>query len=212
LEKVMPKKAAMEMPRIVSSPVISPELEKGPIALDTSWRSKMRSIGIIYATREGQTRKVAKHIAADLCRHGFDASVKNIHDEFASIDLSVYDTVILAASVHLGKHERRMVQFIKEHLVELASIPTVFLSVTLSEAGVERHGQTDAARARCEVAVKEVINRFIEETGWHPNRVKAIAGALLYTKYNPLVRFVMKQIAKSEGGDTDTSRDYEYTD
>lgn len=96
----MPKKAAMEMPRIVSSPVISPKLEKGPIALDTSWRSKMRSIGIIYATREGQTRKVAKHIAADLCRHGFDASVKNVHDEFASIDLSVYDTVIRDALDH----------------------------------------------------------------------------------------------------------------
>ena len=39
-----------------------------------------------------------------------------------------------------------------------------------------------------------------------------VAGALLYTRYNFLVRFVMRQITKAEGGDTDTSRDYEYTD
>jgi hypothetical protein len=39
-----------------------------------------------------------------------------------------------------------------------------------------------------------------------------VAGALLYSKYNPLVRFVMKRIAKEAGAATDTSRDYEYTD
>jgi menaquinone-dependent protoporphyrinogen oxidase len=36
--------------------------------------------------------------------------------------------------------------------------------------------------------------------------------ALRYTRYNSLVRLVMRQISKKEGGDTDTSRDYEYTD
>ena len=39
-----------------------------------------------------------------------------------------------------------------------------------------------------------------------------MAGALPYTRYNFLVRFVMRRISKAEGGDTDTSRDYEYTD
>ena len=41
---------------------------------------------------------------------------------------------------------------------------------------------------------------------------KAVAGALLYTKYDFLKRFIMVQIVKGEGGDLDTSRDYEYTD
>ena len=34
----------------------------------------------------------------------------------------------------------------------------------------------------------------------------------MYSKYNFLVRFFMRRIAQKEGGDTDTSRDYEYTD
>ena len=172
----------------------------------------MKSIAIIYATREGQTRKIAEHVGAALAARGFDAVVKNVRDDLATIDLSAYCAVFLAASVHMGKHEREMVRFVKEHLAELANLPSVFLSVTMSEAGVERPGQSQDTRERCKAGVRDVIDKFIEETGWHPKHVKAIAGALPYTKYNPLVRFVMKRIAKSEGGDTDTSRDYEYTD
>jgi menaquinone-dependent protoporphyrinogen oxidase len=56
------------------------------------------------------------------------------------------------------------------------------------------------------------MEKFFVDTGWRPQRVKPIAGALLYSKYNPLVRFVMKRIARKAGTRTDTSRDYEYTD
>jgi menaquinone-dependent protoporphyrinogen oxidase len=60
--------------------------------------------------------------------------------------------------------------------------------------------------------VHTLLDKFFRKTGWRPKHVKPVAGALLYTKYNPLIRFVMKQIVKRAGGDTDTSRDYEYTD
>ena len=39
-----------------------------------------------------------------------------------------------------------------------------------------------------------------------------VAGALADTKYNWFIRSMMKRIAAKAGGDTDTSRDYEYTD
>jgi menaquinone-dependent protoporphyrinogen oxidase len=34
----------------------------------------------------------------------------------------------------------------------------------------------------------------------------------MYREYNPFLRFIMRMIAKSEGGSTDTSRNIEYTD
>lgn len=40
---------------------------------------------------------------------------------------------------------------------------------------------------------------------------KLVAGALLYTRYNWIERWVMRRIVRKAGGDTDTSRDYEYT-
>ncbi len=42
--------------------------------------------------------------------------------------------------------------------------------------------------------------------------IEMIAGALKYTQYNWFIRWVMKGIARKEGGSTDTSRDHEYTD
>jgi menaquinone-dependent protoporphyrinogen oxidase len=39
-----------------------------------------------------------------------------------------------------------------------------------------------------------------------------VAGTLAYSRYNFIIRFVMKRIARKNGAPTDTSRDYELTD
>ena len=39
-----------------------------------------------------------------------------------------------------------------------------------------------------------------------------VAGALPYTRYGWIKRMMMRRIVAKAGGDTDTSRDYEYTD
>jgi menaquinone-dependent protoporphyrinogen oxidase len=70
---------------------------------------------------------------------------------------------------------------------------------------------TPEARAAAAKHVGEQLSAFAETTGWHPARVVPVAGALLYTHYNPLVRWMMKKIAKSEAMPTDTSKDYEFT-
>jgi menaquinone-dependent protoporphyrinogen oxidase len=97
-------------------------------------------------------------------------------------------------------------------LGELQATPTAFLSVSLSQAGVERPNTTTGEHARFLADVQQVLNRFFRETNWYPQHVKAVAGALLYTRYNFLLRFVMKQISRKAGGPNDTTRDHEYTD
>lgn len=172
----------------------------------------MKPIGILYATRNGHTRRIADHIANELHERGFDAEVKNVGAQDASGDPKDYAAAVLAASVHCGEHEQEMVKFVKDHVLQLEAIPTAFISVTLTEAGVERPESSPEERARFAADTQRVIGNFFEETGWHPAHVKAVAGALLYTKYNLLLRFVMKRIAKTAHADTDTSRDHEYTD
>ena len=68
----------------------------------------------------------------------------------------------------------------------------------------------DSASARREVS--KTVARFIAEIGFTPDTVLPIAGALLYTKYGFFTRIAIRLISKMAGGDTDTSRDYEYTD
>ena len=56
------------------------------------------------------------------------------------------------------------------------------------------------------------MDRFLGDTGWTPNAKQIFAGALPYRKYGWFTRMLMKRIVKKGGGDTDTSRNYEYTD
>jgi menaquinone-dependent protoporphyrinogen oxidase len=172
----------------------------------------MKSIGLAYATREGQTRKIVRHLAESLSAQGFAVEVWNVPSIPPAQHLDTYDALILAASVHCGGHEPEMVTFVRQHLDELQTMPAAFLSVSLSQAGVERPGTTADEHARFSASVQEVLNRFFRETNWYPKHFKAVAGALLYTRYNFLIRFVMKQISKKAGGSTDTTQDHEYTD
>jgi len=167
-------------------------------------------VGVFYATREGQTRRIAEHIAADLRRCGFDVDTQDVREPL-KFRLDNYDGVVVAASVHAGSHEREIVSFVKSNRSLLERLPSAFISVTLSEAGVEMPGKTAEEHARFVADVDKVLRRFYEETGWHPTHAKPVAGALLYTQYNFVVQLILKRIAKSAGGSTDTSCDHEYT-
>jgi menaquinone-dependent protoporphyrinogen oxidase len=171
----------------------------------------MKPVGVLYATREGQTQRIAEYIASRLRAHGFAADVGNLKND-AGFDLSAYSAVVLAASVHAGQHEAEMLEFVRRYRHKLETLTTAFISVTLSEAGVERANATPDERAGFGADVRKVADVFFYETGWRPTHFKPVAGALLYTKYNFFMRFIMKRIARKAGAETDTSRDYEYTD
>jgi len=166
---------------------------------------------ILFATREGQTRRIAERIAGDLRQSGAAADVIDLGTAPRLI-LSDYALVCVAASVHVGKHERTAVAFVKRHRAELERLSAVFVSVSLSEAGVEDLARSQDERRKSSADVQRMIDDFAKETGWRPARVFPVAGALAYTRYNLLLRFVMKRIARKAGGPTDTSRDHELTD
>lgn len=170
----------------------------------------MKPIGIFYATRQGQTQHIAEHIGARLEGRGFVCEVTNVRGLARPLDFGKYSAALVAASVHAGTHEREMVSFVRRYRRELEALPNAFFSVTLSEAGVEQLERTPAERAQFAQGVETVIREFIEGTGWRPCAVKPVAGALRYSKYNPVLRFAMRQIAKQAGAPTD--RDREYTD
>jgi menaquinone-dependent protoporphyrinogen oxidase len=69
-------------------------------------RTMVRPIGVLYATREGQTRRIAERVAQDLRARRFDVECNNLRDYDAKIQPNDYSAVVLAASVHAGKHER----------------------------------------------------------------------------------------------------------
>ncbi len=158
-------------------------------------------VAIVYGTTEGHTRKICEHLASVLRRHDDRVDILYGADLPADFDVARYDGVIVGASLHEGKHQRYIRHFVDEHVDGLNRMPSAFFSVSLSAA-------SDDTRPDAQKCADE----FVEETGWHPAQVELVAGALKYTQYNWLKRFVMKKISASAGGDTDTSQDFEYTD
>lgn len=166
---------------------------------------------VLYATREGHTKKIAERIAADLRARGATVAVFDVRTHPVP-DWSRYSVACLAASVHIGHHEREMIAFAKMHREALARLGAAFVSVTLSEAGAEDRRKPEAERRAAAEDAQRMIDVFVKETGWQPEHALPVAGALAYSRYNFLVRFLMKRIARKAGAPTDTSRDYEFTD
>jgi menaquinone-dependent protoporphyrinogen oxidase len=105
-----------------------------------------------------------------------------------------------------------MIAFVKRHRRESERLGAAFLSVTLSEAGAEDVRAPKERRERAAADAQQMIDVFLQETGWRPEHVLPVADALAYSRYDFLIRFVMKRIARKAGAPTDTSRDYEFTD
>ena len=160
----------------------------------------MAKILVVYGSTHGHTGKVAQ------------AAMHALRAQGAAVDLCAADRmpspedyagVVVAASVHGGKYQRSVTRWARRHAAVLNRKPTAFVSVCLGIL------QNDP---RVQQELDEIVRRFEAVTGWYPKLVRKVAGALLYTRYNWLLRRIMRRIAAQAGGDTDTTRDFEYTD
>ena len=166
---------------------------------------------VFYATREGQAERVAQRVGKDLRARGAHVDVIDVKDIRGTFDWCAYKAAFVVASVHAGHHEKEMIAFARHYRDELEERDTPFLSLTLSQAGAELPGNTLVQRQTAHGDALKMIRDFMEDTGWHPLHVLPVAGALMYSKYNFLVKWVMKRIAHKAGFDGPADRDYEFT-
>jgi menaquinone-dependent protoporphyrinogen oxidase len=163
----------------------------------------MAHIAVVFGTTDGQTAKIARQVAEVLRSEQDQVELIDTRAPIPAAPFEGVEAAVIAGSVRMGKFQRPLVAFARAHQTELARIPTAFLPVSLSAA------RSTPAAVR---EVRKTIARFIEETGFTPGFIQPLAGALVYSRYPFFTRLAMKLISKMAGGDTDTSRDYEYTD
>jgi menaquinone-dependent protoporphyrinogen oxidase len=157
---------------------------------------------IVYGTNYGQTAKIARHLQQLLEADDFQVTVANVKEEPVP-SLSGFHGIIVGASVIARGHQPAVAAFIRQHLATLNAMPSAFFSVSASAGSASEGGRAAARRVRDE---------FLTETGFSPVISESIAGAINYTRYNPLLRWYMKRASAKNGGSTDTWRDHEYTD
>lgn len=154
----------------------------------------MARILVLFASSHGQTRDIAWAIERHLRRRGHGVDLVDVRQ--AEPDPGEYDLVVLGSRVELGRHARSLRRYIRRHRKGLEGMPSAFFSVSMSASNGKDHS----------------IAGLTAETGWHPGRAICFAGGLPYTRYNPILRFIMKRISANAGHTTDTRRDHDFTD
>ena len=162
----------------------------------------MSKVLIVYGSNYGQTEKISNFIGVELKVLGHSVDIFSSLKIPFSADPIKYDAVMVGASVYRGRFQKSLRKWVKINAPSLSRRPTAFFSVCLGILQKE-----DVVKQEEIKTVKE----FFFWSNWEPKTWTIFAGALSYTKYNWLIKQVMKLISKKAGRDTDSSHDYEFT-
>lgn len=156
---------------------------------------------IAFATVEGQTGKIARHVEAVAKEAGNNVQLLDASDLAARADWDAVDKVILAASVHERRHPKDFEVFVAAKHSELKERPVLLLSVSLSAAFEE--GQDEA---------QDYADEMKMRTGLEPDAELMVAGAIRAQSYDYFSSQVLKHVVL-RGRDFDPSvKEHEFTD
>lgn len=162
----------------------------------------MSKILIVYGTNHGQTEKIAKYIARAFDPTKHSVELFNSANMLQSHNPAYYDAIIAGAPVYTSRYQKKLTKWVKNNAPILNKKKSAFFSVCLGILQKDDRVQKEEWK---------FVHDFLSENQWDPQMREIFAGSLTYSKYNFITKYVMKRISKKEGRDTDTSRDYEYT-
>lgn len=159
----------------------------------------MERVLLLHSSREGQTIKILDYIATKL---GSDVQCElvDLHQPL-TVSLSDYDRVVIGASIRYGHLNKKLYQFITRHQVALEQAKAAFFIVNLT---ARKEGKDTP-----ETSV--YFKKFLLKSSWIPTLQDTFAGALFYPRYNFFDRFMIQLIMRMTGGETDPTKEVEYT-
>jgi len=160
----------------------------------------MRKLLVVYGTTEGQTQKIAEYLAQEARALNYDCEIHNAEALPDNITISQFSKIVVAASVHMERHQASITQFVEKYRPDLEKLQAAFFSVSLSAAG----------NAEERYDAWEYTRRFLSAVNWRPAQVHIVAGALRFSEHDFFKRWAMRRLAKEKRADRE--HDYEYTD
>ncbi|MGC8426447.1 menaquinone-dependent protoporphyrinogen IX dehydrogenase [Mixta calida] len=155
---------------------------------------------ILFSSRDGQTREIAAYIANTMKAHQ-ECDVMNIL-HVQHIDWGQYDRVLIGASIRYGHFQPAVARFVKKNLAQLQQRISGFFSVNLTARKPEKRTPQTNAYTR----------KFLLQSPWQPDSCAVFAGALRYPRYGWFDRVMIQFIMRMTGGETDATKEVEYTD
>ena len=154
----------------------------------------------LYSSREGQTKKILHYIEEQLTE--FECETVDLHTA-TDIDFSHYEKVLIGASIRYGHLNKKLYQFIAKNKSQLEGNKVAFFCVNLTARKEEQGKDTPEGSA--------YIKTFLNKSPWQPKLIGVFAGALYYPRYSWFDKTMIKFIMSMTGGETDTTKEVEYT-
>ena len=161
-----------------------------------------RGIALFYATRDGQSHRIAERIfnrlaASQTLGPPQDVAVARPAPE----DLAAASAIVLVAAVRYGKHLPEAERFLAAYSSLATPPPLALASVNLTARKPEK--TTAAGNA--------YLRKTIARHGLTPALAVAFAGRLDYRRYSWRDRAIIRFIMLLTGGPTDPATSVEYT-
>jgi len=157
---------------------------------------------VAYGSDQGQTRKIAERISDVLTADGHTVDLVNTRTIPVAASIAHYNAIIVGASVHASKFQGYVIDFVSTHRHQLQRLPSALFSVSLWAAHPD---------ARERARLDPIIENFLDEMDWRPDKIASFAGAIPRTRGGSwLMRRVFWRGLRSDGVATDTAA-HEYT-
>lgn len=155
---------------------------------------------ILYASIDGQTKRICDYISALLNQRSITTTVLSISSKIDNLDY--YDSIIIGASIRYGVHQKSVYNFIKNNRQKLDLKKNAFFSVNVV-ARKEKKNSPDT---------NPYIKKFLKKTSWKPEKLAVFAGKIDYPKYGFFDRHIIRLIMWITNGPTNILGTYEFTD
>ena len=162
----------------------------------------MSDVLFLYATHDGQTRRICEAMAEEVRSAGGSATLLPLSAPQAVQALSRAPQVVVGASIRYGHLPALLYRFAREQRSVLEARPNTFFCVNLTARKPGKDTPEGSAYMRT----------FLKKSAWQPKRLAVFAGALRYPRYRWYDRFMIRLIMKMTGGETDTRKEVVYTD
>jgi menaquinone-dependent protoporphyrinogen oxidase len=157
---------------------------------------------LYYATRDGQSRRIAEHISRRLAEAETPAPAQDIAvAQPAPSDLAAASVVVLVAAVRYGRHLPEADRFLAVYRSLHSPPPLALASVNL----------TARKSAKTTVTGNAYLRKVIARPRLAPAVAVAFAGRLDYRRYGWRDRWIIRFIMLLTGGPTDPATCIEYT-
>jgi menaquinone-dependent protoporphyrinogen oxidase len=156
---------------------------------------------ILYSTTDGHTLKICQRLQQVIEQQGHEVSVVPVNDA-AQMNLHIFDTLVIGASIRYGRHNPQVADFIKRNAPLLQSKANAFFSVNIVARKPNRN-QPDT---------NPYLRKFLKQIAWRPQALAVFAGKLDYPRYRFFDRMMIRFIMWMTKGPTDPTAVIEFTD